>query len=551
MTLVRRLAMGLKALGLKSGHCVGIMAKPSPYWMAFDIAVMSVGGVTVPLFPNASERTISHIAADADLRWCFIDGTAAWEAAGALRKACKHLIVRGVSESGALDYRELMDRGDIYAAKHPTAYFDLREAVRPDDLATIIYTSGSTGEPKGVELTHRNLVSQVEAARKCFPLTSGKDVAVSALPLAHVFERMVCLTYLASGTPTYFAGDPRALVAILPEVRPTITTMVPRLLEKIRKAVIGKAEDAGFAKRTLARWAFRRAQKGAVGGISRKVADGLVFHKIRDALGGKLRYVIVGGAACPPTVERFFNAVGVPIYIGYGLTEASPVVSTNYPDAQRECTVGTAFPGVEIKIGDDSEVLVRGPGIMRGYHNLPELTATTIDQEGWLHTGDQGEIDADGYLSITGRIKELLKTANGKYVSPIPIEQRLRGSPLVDMAMVVAEGRPFVSALLFPDRESLDALKRKLGCEGMNDNDFLHQAAIDQQIRDLLSSINSELDNWEQVRRYEFVLEPPSIGMELTPTLKLRRNAISERYQDLITSMYSDPSTTASEGSDT
>ena len=264
-----------------------------------------------------------------------------------------------------------------------------------------------------------------------------------------------------------------------------------------------------------------------------------MLRAVRARLGGRLRYVISGGAALAPSVERFFDGIGVPIYQGYGMTEASPVITTNCPAERKPGTVGRPFPGVEIRIGAHDEILTRGPGVMVGYHRQPEATAEAIDHEGWLHTGDQGAIDEQGYLTITGRLKELMKTAGGKYVCPIPLEQALAADPLIDQAMVVADGRPYVTALLFPDPEALRRLKHEAGCDDQSDADFVQSDAVARYLEHLIERVNDRFDHWQQVRRWRLETVPPSIeNGELTPTLKLRREAVVDHHREAISRLY-------------
>lgn len=539
--LVRRLALGFQALGLRPGQTVGVMARSSPFWMAIDLAAMAAGGITVPLFANAAETTIRHIAEHADLRWCFVDGETTWEPSASLRDRCRHVVVRGVPPGGkALDYRRLAEQGDAAAAADPRAFARLLAARDRDDVATVIYTSGSTGVPKGVELTHGNLLSQVHAGRECFPLDPSADVALSALPLAHVFERMVSLVYLSSGLPLVFADDLKRLGEILGEIRPTVFTAVPRLLEKMHDRIMADADSERWPSNRIARWAFERAHDPARGWRHR-LADAAVYRHVRAALGDRVRLVIVGGAALPAHIESFFAAVGIPLYPGYGLTEAGPVVSTNRPGAARQGTVGRAFPGVEVRIAENEEILARGPGIMRGYRGDPEATAAAVDADGWLHTGDRGRLDEDGYLTIVGRLKELLKTAGGKYVSPLPIEERLRAAALVDTAVVIAEGRPCVAALLFADPEQVRARKASAGMEDVDDDAFLADPAVTAEIARLVEEVNAKLDRWQRVRHWRFIPEPLTVDAGLlTPTLKVRRTAIEERFAAEIDAMYAE-----------
>jgi len=542
---VRRLSLGLHDLGLRPGHGLGILAPSSPQWLIADLAAQCLGAVSVPLFPNLSADHIAFECANAGVSHLVVIGGEAWRAAEPHLGAFSQVITKGVADRRCPDLLDVMRRGDRVAAADPARFARLRDAVTPDQLATIIHTSGSTGRPKGVELTQANLVSQVQASAERFPLEAGRDRALSCLPLAHVMERMVMYYYLASRAGVWFVDDIKQVGALLREVKPTVTVMVPRLVEKLHARIAQDVADGGAVKRRLGTWALDLADHHppeAGRDLALGLADSLLYRKIRAALGGNLRYLIVGGAALSLGLNRFLINVGVPLYIGYGLTEASPVIAANHPGAVKPGGVGPPFPGVSVRIGAQGEILARGPGVMRGYRNDPEASARAIDADGWLHTGDSGHLDADGHLVITGRIKELLKTSNGKYVCPVPIEQGLIASGLIDQAMVVAEGRRFVSALLFPSPDALRRAKERLGCATGDDDALFARADFRREIAALVDGVNHGLDHWEQVRAWRLVATAPSIEREeMTPTLKLRRHVVAEHYAELIEAMYRDP----------
>lgn len=542
---VRRLALGLIRLGVKRGDTVGIIAQPSPHWLMFDLAAMVAGAVSVPMFPTIAPDNLAFQLTDADMRFIFVDGEEPWAAIEPFAGRFKSIVTRGVSarHKNRVDVTQVGALGDDVSRENPQAYAIAASQAREDDVATIIYTSGSTGMPKGVALTHENLLSQIQAATLRFPLDPAEDCALSCLPLAHVFERMCMYYYLASGVSIYFADDVKNVGELLRDVKPTIITLVPRLLEKMYVKIAAKLIEGTSLKQRIGRWAFSRAEAFRPKEKQRdwrlQVADPLVYRKLRDALGGRLRNVIVGGAALSPKLHRFFLNVGIPLYVGYGLTEASPVLCTNYADHNRVGTVGKPFPGVEVQISEQGEIIARGPNIMRGYYGNDAATARVIDAEGWLHTGDRGTIDEDGFVTITGRIKELYKTSNGKYVSPVPIEQSLSISNLIDTAMLVAEGRPYVTCLLFPDPEAVRRQKELVGMADVSDEAFLASEPVKQELTKLIAKINESLNRWERVRDYRFVTAPISIETEeLTPTMKVRRHVINARYGTLIEEMY-------------
>ncbi len=550
---VRRTSLGLWRLGLRHGESVGILAAPSPTWLIADLAIMCAGGVSVPLFPNLSDDNLAFESRNSGMRFLIVVGDEQWQVASRHAGIFDKIIVKGVvSPHGrnVIDHKALLELGDKASEQDAGLYSRIRQQVQPTDVATIIHTSGSTGVPKGVVLTHRNLISQVHGAMERFPVDPAHDRAFSCLPLAHVFERMVMYNYVAQGVPVYFADDIKKIGELMREVKPTVMTMVPRLIEKLHARIEKQVADAHGFKKRLGRWALDMAGEEAPAahhGWSVGVADALVYKKLRAALGGNLRYLVVGGAALAPSLERFLRNVGLPVFVGYGLTEASPCLAVNCPEHCKPGSVGKIYPGVEVRIGEKGEILARGPNIMRGYHNDEVATRKAIDPEGWLHTGDIGELDADGFLSITGRIKEQFKTSNGKYVCPVPIEQALADHELVDLAMVVAESRRFVSCLLFPDLEAVHRRKAALGKGLVSDETFLASPEISAEIDAHIATVNAKLDHWEQIRRWRMVLDAPTVeGDELTPTMKLRRHIVAERNKDLIESMYAGPE----EGSD-
>ena len=542
---VAHMALALHKLGLKRGDSIAIIAEPSPYWLLIDLAAMSVGAVTVPVFSHIAPDIFEHQLNDADVRCCFVAGAEQWQLAQTQAKRWQLMITHDVpSQKDEHIYQcsVLMRVGQKERERDPDAFKSLIAAIQATDLATIIYTSGSTGMPKGVCLSHKNFCSQIAAAAERFPLHAQQDRALSCLPLAHVFERMVMYFYISSGINIYFADDITRVGDLLREVQPTCITMVPRLLEKVYAKILERAEASNFIKWRIAQWAFSEARENDPAASKDtwtvQLADHLVYSTLRESLGGCLRYVIVGGARLSPDLQRFFMNIGLPIYTGYGMSEASPVLAANFAEHNRFGSVGPAFPGVELKIGAQDEILARGPNVMLGYYGLPQKTAEVIDADGWLHTGDCGKIE-DGYVYITGRIKELLKTSNGKYVAPVPIEQRLCESPVVDMAMITAEGRKCVGCLLFPDFEIVSKLKAEQGQEFVSNLDFLRSAFMRERMQKLIDSVNQHLNHWEQVRTYRFVDQVPSIeGEELTPTMKLRRHIIEAKYGDIIESMY-------------
>lgn len=542
---VHRLALGLRALGLKRGQAVGILAEPSPWWLMVDCAIMLAGGVSVPLFTNSSEANLKYKIKDADLRLVFVSD----QASARRFRQCRRLFAKsilqgdGPKRGAMIGENALMQRGDLLSTKQPTLIHGLCDQAQPDDVATIIYTSGTSGQPKGVTLTHRNLISQIHGAAAWFQLDCTNDRALSLLPLAHVFERVVVYFAVSQGVGIWFADNPKNLPELIVDVKPTCMTVVPRVLEKVYASIVSRVELSGVLSKPLGQWALKLAHSSDPESSTQswryRLAQQLVYPKIRQALGGRLQTVICGGAALSPRLARFYINIGVPVYQGYGLTEASPVITANAPGHNRIGTVGRPFPGVRVRISAEGEVLATGPNVMAGYHNDPLATQQAIDADGWLHTGDKGRLDDDGYLTITGRIKEMYKTAGGKYVCPAPIEQALTVSPFVDQACVVAQDRSYPSCLIFPD---ITHIRRVLGTNGnsaLRDDELMNLPELREKIRLTVEQINDQLEPWERIKEYRLVADPLTVSTGgLTPTLKLRRQFLSDHYRDLIESMY-------------
>jgi len=541
---VRKVGAGLLELGLKPGDRLGIMADPSPFWLMMDLAALGCGAVTVPLFPNVAPENLHYEIQDSGMRFLFVSSEAQLSTLQPCPKSIEGILAlpKALELQGCVSWEMLLLIGAKRLENQPGEWDASARAVKEEDTATLIYTSGSTGIPKGVELTHRNLVSQVVGTSIRFPLDPQKDRLLSCLPLAHVLERIGSYYYLSTGTSLYFAEDIKKVGEDLREVRPTVIILVPRLLEKMYAKMQLGVETATGLKKRLARAAFRRAQEKSPTSAPTpldKVFDALVYRKMRAALGGCLRLAISGGAPLDPNLYGFFLNIGLPVYEGYGLTEASPVVAANFPGHRKVGTVGIPYPEVEVRIAEDGEILARGAGIMKGYYGKPEETAQTVDAEGWLHTGDLGQLDGEGYLRITGRKKELFKTANGKYVAPVPIEQAIGTHKLVDMVLVIAEGRPFVTALLFPNMEGLQAWKQELGHEDMEDTAFLRSEKASAALRQIVEDVNAKLNHWEKIRKFHLAERTLSIGAgELTPTLKIRRHIVEEKFRPQIDSFY-------------
>jgi len=557
---LRDLSLGLAALGIVKGDRVVIMSESRPEWLLADLAILTLGAVTVPVYSTLTAAQARYIVHDAGARIAFVSTAEQLDKLQRVRHELPALeaIVRfepgdGTSPS-VLSIDEVAARGHAKLTGEwgiGRAFRDLAREVRPDQLATIIYTSGTTGEPKGVMLSHRNLVSNMIGGRAVVPVNET-DTSLSFLPLSHSFERLVSYVYLAHGVTIVFAESMDTIGRDLTIVRPTVMTGVPRVYEKFQARILERGSALPQPRRTLFHWGVKvatargraQSQGRPVGGLlalESKIADRLVFSKIRESVGGRLRCLASGSAPLPVSVAEFFAGIGLPITEGYGLTETSPIISANPLDAPRLGTVGKPIPDVEVRIAEDGEILARGPNVMLGYYNKPAETAAAI-KEGWFHTGDIGTLDADGYLSITDRKKDLLVTSGGKKIAPQPIEAALKRSPLVAEVIVLGDRRRFASALIVPE---FSALERRLEDLGRPPGERLELVRRDDVLalyREIVDGLNRDLSQFERIKQFrllprEFTIE----SGELTPTVKVKRRAVEQNWAAEIEEMYREP----------
>ncbi len=549
---VRDVSLGLQCFGVQPGDRVAIMSESRPEWEVADLAILTAGAVTVPVYPSLSAQQARYILEDSGARAAIVSTEAQAEKLRAIRGGLPRLSAIAVIETPSSDasFEAFAARGRVALAENPGLGDRHAERVRtiaPGDLATIIYTSGTTGEPKGVMLSHGNLLSNVEATQGILPVTSD-DVALSFLPLSHSFERMVFYKYLYNGATVAFAESLDTVARDLPRIRPTVMTGVPRVYEKFHARILENVAKASVPRQRLFAWAVevgrtrsRLLLSGEPIGLALRLkhalADRLVFSTIRERTGTtRLKHLISGSAALSPAIAEFFHAIGLTVIEGYGLTETSPVLTVNPPDRIRFGTVGRAIPGVELRIADDGEVLARGPNIMQGYYRQPDATREVL-RDGWFHTGDVGRLDAEGYLTITDRKKDLIVTSGGKKIAPQPIEMRLKANPLVAEAVVIAEGRRFPAALIAPN---VTALAKQVGdAPGVSRDALVARADVRALYQRIIDEVNEGLAQFERIKR--FALLPSELTIEsgeLTPTLKVRRRAIEERYRDVIDKLY-------------
>lgn len=552
-------AYGLQELGFKKGDKLAIYSYQNPIWLIVDFAVMMIGGVSVSIFHNISKENLLYQLEHSETKFIFADNPENFAnknhfdkiscLENELPKNVEKIIAYDFDLRNSNSFSEIIEIGkkksfELSAGKISNKNFILDLAKKlsnqnPQQLATLIYTSGSTGKPKAVELSHENLVSQIQDAKLFFELKKS-DKILSFLPLAHVFERMVMMFYISCGVEIYFVDDVNNVGEFIKEIKPNLMTVVPRLLEKVFIKIKDKANNGSFLKRIIAKSALNHALKKDVGKFSilSFIFDKLVYQKLRLALGGNIKMMICGGAALSQDLERFYHNIGVKIYCGYGLTEAAPVLSANCDKYYKFGSVGKAFNSVELKISDKGELLAKGKNIMIGYYKDSEKTKDTII-DGWLHTQDLATIDSQGFVFITGRVKELFKTANSKYVRPIPIEQDLvRNLGFLTGALVIAEARSFVSALLFADFDLLDQLKAKLKFTGSN-QEFLSSEKLEKYVDRKITKINNNLDRGEQIFQFRIIKDEISIeNGDITPSMKLKRSFLEQKYSNIIDEIY-------------
>jgi long-chain acyl-CoA synthetase len=552
---VRRVALGLQSLGLARGERAGILSESSPEWVVVDVGCQFAGIINAPIYPTLAPQQVCYILEDSGARLLFVQNSAALERVRAAVGGCgalSHVVVmEGEASDGAMTLEELEARGAELEASRPGLLEEVSSAISPEDLATIIYTSGTTGEPKGVMITHSNVVSNLIGTSERLAFTP-EDVVLSVLPLSHVFERGAMYMYLHHGAKVYFAEAIEKVGENLREVRPTLVVAVPRLYEKIYARIKERAAEGGKAKTAILMWAVRVARRWAHRvvwekpvpawlALEHKLASRLVFSKWRDGVGGRIRLFLAGGAALPEELGLIFYGAGLPIVQGYGLTETSPVITVNGPVDNRVGTVGRPIRHVEVRIAEDGEIETRGPNVMRGYYNKPDATREVFTTDGWFKTGDIGTLDAEGYLRITDRKKELFKTSGGKYVAPQPIEQRIKRSRFVNQVVLIGNGRKFAAALIVPDWEMLRSYAQHKGLDCKTPSEFCRHPRIINLMQRQVDSVTEDLSRFERVKRVALLERELTVeGGELTPTLKVKRRVVDDKYKEIIDRLYAE-----------
>ncbi len=547
----QRIAFGLRALGFDPGTRLGILAENRPEWAVTDFGAMAAGCGLVPLYTTLIPAQIEYILRNAEVRAVFVSTMEHLATVLSIRERVPTLERVVVFYPEGLEESELVISLDSLARMgdgHARDEFErMALSVRPQDMATLIYTSGTTGNPKGAVLSHGNMLAEIEAVEPLFEGQPG-DIAISFLPLSHILQRVTDTFAFQFGMTIAYAQSLDTLAEDMRAVRPTHIVAVPRVYEKISARILEGVAKGSPLKRRLFEWAVavgrrcRQAEARGTAGpalaLQGALADRLVFRKIRTATGGRMKFYVAAGAPLAAELAEFFHAVGITILEVYGMTELAGAVTANLSGAFRFGTVGRECPGVELKIAEDGEVCVRGAVVMQGYWRMPEETAETIDSEGWLHTGDVGHIDDDGFLVITDRIKELIVTAGGKNVAPQPLENALKSDRFISQAMVIGDGRNFISALIVPEREVLEPWAAENGIAGDLAALCADQRVIDHY-RAIVDAQMEAFSRYEQVKKFTLVpVEFSQEAGELTPTLKLKRRVLLARYADLIDRMY-------------
>ncbi len=541
-------SLGLLALGLKPHDKVAIISMNRPEWMMADFGIAQIGGVSVPMYPSITVEDYKYIFADAGVRAVFVADQKLYDK---VMEAIKELDIPAANIftfdkiAGARHLDELLDMGK----KGRLADLEpLKAAVQPDDLLTLIYTSGTTGQPKGVMLSHDNLLSNCRGSQRFVPVNKN-DKALSFLPLCHIFERMVTYLYMINGVSIYYAESMEVIADNLREVNPQIFTTVPRLLEKVYDKIVAKGHELEGVKKSLFFWALdlglkfdTQKDQGFFYNAQLALANKLIFNKWREALGGNLRCIVSGGGALQPRLARVFWAAGIPVMEGYGLTETSPVIAVGGYEAENNMigTVGRIIDGVEVHIAADGEILMKSAGVMKGYYNKPELTAEVFDAEGWFHTGDIGELVNGTFLKITDRKKEMFKTSGGKYIAPQVIEGKLKEDPLIEQAMVVGADQKFPSALVVPSFADLKGWCKRNGVPDASNAELIKNEKVVAHFDGLVKKYNQSFAQWEQVKRIVLLPEQWTVESgEMTPTMKVKRKIITENNKAAIEGMYS------------
>jgi long-chain acyl-CoA synthetase len=531
---VTEIAAGLLTLGLRPEDRVAICSGTRVEWIETDFGVMCAGGATTTVYPSSSPEEVLHILTDSGSRFAFVENAGQLSKILASPSIERAILLDGADER-ALGLRELRSAGRDALAADPDLVRQATAAVGPDDLATLIYTSGTTGQPKGVRVGHGAWIYQ-GLAIQAMGIVRPDDLGYLWLPLSHAFGKALLSCQISVGFEFAVDGDVSKIVQRLTEVRPTIMPAVPRIFEKVHAGVAATVRREGGLKARLYDWAIGVARRD---GVLRPVADRLVLAKVRDRFGGRMRFFISGASSLAPEIAEWFGAIGLPVAEGYGLTESCATTIFNRPSDPEYGTVGRPLPGTRVRLGEDGEILLKGPGLMQGYHGLPDATAETL-VDGWLRTGDIGEITERGSLRITDRKKDLIKTSNGKYVAPQAIEARFKGiCSLAGQVVVHGENRKYITALIDLDPDEARKWASAHGLADASYPEITRSAALQEEIARCVAALNETLNSWETIKKFLVLDENLDVeGGDLTPSLKLRRRVVEKRYQSQLDSLY-------------
>ena len=543
-----QISRALLRLGVKPNDKIAVISTTNrTEWNIMDIGILQTGAQNVPIYPTISKEDYEYVLNHSESVYCFASDEMIVEKLNQIKGNTKLKGIYTFDEiKGEKNWKEVLELGEDDSNQDEVE--KRKDAVTSDDLATLIYTSGTTGRPKGVMLSHGNIVSNVIASEKNVPLAKGESIALSFLPVCHIFERMILYLYQLCGVEIHFAESIEKMSDNLKEVRPHVMTAVPRLYEKVFDKIYGRGEELSGVKQKLFYWAIGVAlkfepygQNGWLYERKLKIARKLIFSKIKDGLGGRLDLMVSGSAALQPRLTRFFAAAEMPIMEGYGLTETSPVISVNAQANKgfKIGTVGRIIEGVEVKIAEDGEILAKGPNVMQGYYKDPEKSAEVL-KDGYFHTGDKGEVDKNGFLKITGRTKEMFKTSGGKYVVPPLLEGELKQSRFIEQIMVVGEGEKMPAAIIQPSFEYIKEWAENEGKDvGTSHADIAASPVVIEEIQKAVNDCNKNFGKWEQIKKFELTPDEWTIdGGQLTPTMKMKRKIIKQIYNDLYERIY-------------
>jgi long-chain acyl-CoA synthetase len=553
---VERFAFGLASLGIRRGDRVAIISENRPEWVVADMAIVSLGAIDVPLYPTMTAKQVEYIFNDSGVKAAIVSNqfqlNKVMRILGEVPSLERVVLMteKGpIAEAKTIGFSRVYEAGDQFRTENPDHLKATLATVKPEDILTVIYTSGTTGNPKGVVLTHNNLVTNVVASAEVIAFGES-DVLLSFLPLCHTFERMAgYYTAFACGATIAYAESVDTVRDNMIEIRPTIVTTVPRLFERIHSRVLKQVESSPAVRQKIFHWGVqvgrdyarmkREHRHSPWLWLKHAVAARLVHSKLKARTGGRMRFFVSGGAALAREFGEFFEAVGLTIIEGYGLTESSPVITVNRLGRHKWGSVGPAIPGVEVKIASDGEILARGPNIMQGYWNNPLATEEAIDKQGWLHTGDIGMIDAEGYLFITDRKKHMFVSSGGKNIAPQPIENMFLSNKFIEQFMLIGDRRMYLTALIVPDFDALKEFADSRQIPYRDNADLAAHPQVNELLEREITAIQKDLANYERVRKFTLLEKQFSIEEgELTPSQKVRRKVVEQKYQQIIDGMY-------------